>query len=215
MLVRLVGHAWRPAPFSRSFPHFRRLTVPGVWHTATAVIGAGTIISPIIKVVTTVAILAAIYFLFVRPILDTTEDITNDVTGNIAKSQQQSNQASAQAQQQATAAEIESARNEAASYARSLLAGSQPWPEASKAVLECTKDAGSNNAQLDRCSALGQRISSSVLSNRNFAVSYADNLETQGKTAEAEQVRDCVEKAEFEAKDMAKCRSLANKLLFG
>ena len=40
-------------------------------------IGAGTIISPIIKIVTTVAILAAIYFLIIRPVLDTTEDITN------------------------------------------------------------------------------------------------------------------------------------------
>ena len=40
-------------------------------------IGAGTIISPIIKVVTTVAILAAIYFFFVKPTLDTTENIAN------------------------------------------------------------------------------------------------------------------------------------------
>ncbi len=40
-------------------------------------IGAGTIINPLIKVVTTVAILAAVYFLFVKPALDTTTDITN------------------------------------------------------------------------------------------------------------------------------------------
>jgi len=40
-------------------------------------IGAGTIINPIIKIVTTVAILAAVYFFFVKPALDTTEDITN------------------------------------------------------------------------------------------------------------------------------------------
>jgi hypothetical protein len=37
------------------------------------VIGAGTIINPIIKIVTTVAILAAAYLFIVKPILDTTE----------------------------------------------------------------------------------------------------------------------------------------------
>ena len=40
-------------------------------------IGAGTVINPIVKVVTTVAILAAVYFFFVKPALDTTEDITD------------------------------------------------------------------------------------------------------------------------------------------
>jgi hypothetical protein len=41
------------------------------------VIGAGTIINPIIKVVTTVAILGAVYLFIVKPALDTTEDITD------------------------------------------------------------------------------------------------------------------------------------------
>ena len=40
-------------------------------------IGAGTFINPLIKVITTVAILAAVYFFFVKPALDTTEDISN------------------------------------------------------------------------------------------------------------------------------------------
>ena len=35
-------------------------------------LGAGTIINPIIKIVTTVAILAAVYFFIVKPTLDTT-----------------------------------------------------------------------------------------------------------------------------------------------
>ena len=41
------------------------------------VIGAGTVINPIVKIVTTVAILAAVYFFIVKPTLDTTSDITN------------------------------------------------------------------------------------------------------------------------------------------
>ena len=36
-------------------------------------LGAGTVINPIIKIVTVVAILAATYFFIVKPVLDTTE----------------------------------------------------------------------------------------------------------------------------------------------
>jgi hypothetical protein len=41
------------------------------------VIGAGTVINPIIKIVTTVVILGAVYLFFVKPALDTTEDISD------------------------------------------------------------------------------------------------------------------------------------------
>lgn len=37
-------------------------------------LGAGTVINPIIKLVTTVAILAAVYFFIVKPTLDTTNN---------------------------------------------------------------------------------------------------------------------------------------------
>ena len=49
-------------------------------------IGAGTFINPLIKVVTTVAILAAIYFFFVKPALDTSEDISDSVNESIGRS---------------------------------------------------------------------------------------------------------------------------------
>ena len=171
-------------------------------------IGAGTIISPIIKVVTTVAILAAIYFLIVRPILDTTEEISRGVGGSIERSQRES-------AAQASAAEIESTRNSATSYANSIIAGSQPWPKASKAVLHCVRQAEDQLARLERCEALGQSITSGVLSDRNFATSYADSLVSQGRGAEAEQVRTCIERARFDAKAMERCRALADDLLFG
>lgn len=38
-------------------------------------LGAGTIINPILKIVTTVAILAAVYLFIVKPVLDTTDDV--------------------------------------------------------------------------------------------------------------------------------------------
>ena len=49
-------------------------------------IGAGTIISPIIRIITTVAILAAIYFFFVKPALDTTESISSNISDSIDES---------------------------------------------------------------------------------------------------------------------------------
>ena len=52
-------------------------------------IGAGTIINPIIKIVTTVAILGAVYLFFVKPALDTTEDITNRAFDSSSSLQEQ------------------------------------------------------------------------------------------------------------------------------
>ena len=44
-------------------------------------LGAGTIINPILKIVTTVAVLAAIYFFIVKPILDTTNNAFDQFGG--------------------------------------------------------------------------------------------------------------------------------------
>lgn len=46
-------------------------------------IGAGTIINPIIKIVTTVVILGAVYLFLVKPALDTTTEITNNITESV------------------------------------------------------------------------------------------------------------------------------------
>jgi len=40
-------------------------------------IGAGTFINPLVKIVTTVVILGAVYLFLVKPILDTTNDTIN------------------------------------------------------------------------------------------------------------------------------------------
>jgi hypothetical protein len=49
-------------------------------------LGASTIINPIIKIVTTVVILGAVYLFFVKPALDTTENITNSISESIPES---------------------------------------------------------------------------------------------------------------------------------
>ena len=56
-------------------------------------IGAGTFINPLLKVVTTVAILGAVYLFIVKPALDTTKDITDrafDASGQIQQDIRQS-----------------------------------------------------------------------------------------------------------------------------
>ncbi len=49
-------------------------------------LGAGTVINPIIKIVTTVAILAAAYVFIVKPVLDTTDNVVNQSFGAFGES---------------------------------------------------------------------------------------------------------------------------------
>lgn len=44
-------------------------------------LGAGTVINPIIKIVTTVVILGAVYLFIVKPALDTTSDVVSESLG--------------------------------------------------------------------------------------------------------------------------------------
>jgi hypothetical protein len=53
-------------------------------------IGAGTVISPVLRIVTTVAIIAAVSIFVVRPILDTTEKVSSDSQRRTERIQRQS-----------------------------------------------------------------------------------------------------------------------------
>jgi hypothetical protein len=64
------------------------------------VIGAGTFINPLLKIVTAVAILAAVYFFAIRPVLDTTEEAFDTVNPAIENAQDQLDRALNQAEQQ-------------------------------------------------------------------------------------------------------------------
>ena len=46
-------------------------------------LGAGTFVSAIIRLVSTVAILAAVYFFIVKPVLNTTENVTNSISHTV------------------------------------------------------------------------------------------------------------------------------------
>jgi hypothetical protein len=161
-------------------------------------LGAGTVINPLIKVITTVIILAAVGIFIVKPALDTTEAAL-DSAGSAA------NEGIANAQ-------LNAAESRAESYAQSLLGN---WPAAAREVNRCVRAAGDNLTAMDACAELGQTLVHTVQSDRSFALSYADSLASQGDDAGAERVRDCVKDAGFKPASMQRCRDLADDLLFG
>jgi hypothetical protein len=169
------------------------------------VIGAGTVINPIIKIVTTVAILAAVGIFIVKPVLETTEKAVEGAGRQIEAQQRASRQASRDA-------DLQFATSRAESFAQSLQSA---WPAAARQVDQCIRRARNDVRAMDRCDEFGQRLAHTVQSDRSFALSYADSLEGQGRGAEAGRVRDCVKQAGFETAAMQRCRNLADDLLFG
>jgi hypothetical protein len=166
-------------------------------------IGSGTFINPLIKVLTTVAILAAIYFLIVKPILDTTE-------GAVENANHSFGDAFGQDREDA----LRTARDSALSSLTGLTAGSQPWNDAAADVKACVKRAKDDLPAMKECERLADDASES-LHDRNFATSYADGLAAEGRTSDAASVLECVEDAGYEVREMSRCRKLSDQLLFG
>ena len=168
-------------------------------------IGAGTIINPILKIVTTVAILGAVYIFFVKPILDTTEEISGNVGAQVRQGLDDANEASEDF-------DLNFAKDRAESFASSLRT---QWPEAAREVTNCVREADKDAKAMEKCDEFGHELITEGQSPRNFSLSYADSLSAQGDTAAAAQVENCVENAQFDVRDLQKCRDLADRLLFG
>ena len=168
-------------------------------------LGAGTVINPIIKIVTTVVILAAVGIFIVRPVLDTTDKAIESANESIRDAQESSDDAFDNAQ-------LNSAQSRAESYASSLQSS---WPAAAREVKGCVRSAGDNVNAMEACAEVGQTLVHTVQSDRSFALSYADSLDAQGDGAAAERIRDCVKDAGFKPAAMQRCRNLADDLLFG
>ena len=112
-------------------------------------VGAGTFLNPLLKIVTVVAVLAASYFFIVKPILDTTNNTINrafDESANIQKSVQQSiKQANQQAQQQG-AGNVQ--------FEASGLTAKQ-----AERIQNCVADAAGDVNALQACGELANRLS--------------------------------------------------------
>jgi hypothetical protein len=87
----------------------------------THMIGAGTFINPLLKIVTVVAVLAATYIFIVEPILDTTESISSDVNDSIGQSLESTNDQIDQALDQAGAPDIPQSSQDSIKEAQRLL----------------------------------------------------------------------------------------------
>lgn len=168
-------------------------------------IGAGTFLNPLLKIVTTVAILAAFYFFILRPVLDTTEKLGGEVGRQIQAQQVGGNQGTSDF-------ELDLARNRATSFADSLRSN---WPEAFREVRTCIQDADRDTRAMKRCDDLGRRLLTQAQSDRTFSLSYADTLDSQGSSGEADRVRACIAGAGFQVGRIQRCRDLADRLVFG
>jgi hypothetical protein len=168
-------------------------------------LGAGTVINPIIKIVTTVVVLAATYLFIVKPVLDTTDEAIKNTSESVRAGIEQGDDAFQEAQ-------IQGARTRANSYRDSLRSS---WPAGAREITACVRKAGDGLQELNRCVNFAQRLVHTVQSDRNFSLSYADSLSAQGNGTGADRVRTCVKQAGFETAPMQRCRNLADQLLFG
>ena len=99
-------------------------------------IGAGTFLNPLIKVVTTVAILAAIYFFFVKPSLDTTEEISGSINDSVNESLDRS---------------FEQSNDLQKSIQKSIDSSIPPAARRAQKRGECISRAGGDVAQINAC----------------------------------------------------------------
>src|SRR5215216_6375249 len=109
-------------------------------------VGAGTFLNPLLKVVTTVVILAAIYFFMVRPILDTTEDISGGITHSVNKGLNQAAKAQKQAQQ-------------AGAQSFEIQASGLSLKQANR-IQQCVQNAGQDVNALQACGELANKLAS-------------------------------------------------------
>jgi hypothetical protein len=107
-------------------------------------IGAGTFINPLLKVITTVAILAAAYFFIVKPALDTTESVSHDISNSVNFDNFDDLNSSVQPQ-------IEHAVRKAEKLQESAQQASADQIANANKLLGCISDAGGNVNAIQRC----------------------------------------------------------------
>lgn len=110
-------------------------------------VGAGTIINPLLKVVTTVAILAAVYFFIVKPSLETTEKISSGITEN-SQNIRESVQDSIRESQTGTQAQVDQALNQAQ---RAIEDAGIKNGSSGTDLLECVQNAAGDVEAMQRC----------------------------------------------------------------
>jgi hypothetical protein len=103
-------------------------------------IGAGTFINPLLKIITVVAILGATYIFILEPVLDTTEDISDNLNNSISESVQSTNEQIDKALRQSGAAQTVE-----------IPQSSQDSIKEANKLLDCIQRANGNVDKIQRC----------------------------------------------------------------
>jgi hypothetical protein len=103
-------------------------------------IGAGTFINPLLKIITVVAVLGATYIFIIEPVLDTTEDISGDINNSIGQSLESTNQQIDKALEQSGAAQTVE-----------IPQSSQDSIKEANRLLDCIQRANGNVDKMQRC----------------------------------------------------------------
>jgi hypothetical protein len=101
-------------------------------------IGAGTFINPLLKILTTVAILGAVYLFVIKPVLDTTEEVTRPFNETLRQSMRQIDEAVDQANAPFTQSEV---RREVSGLSTAQ----------ARRLTNCIQRAGSNVNRFNAC----------------------------------------------------------------
>ena len=101
-------------------------------------VGAGTFINPLIKIIVTVAILAAVYFFVVKPVLDTTERAF-ELTAPAFESLE------------GIGPQIERSVRSAQRIQEKQGVGSSAQAKEANKLLDCVGDAGAEVSAIERC----------------------------------------------------------------
>lgn len=114
-------------------------------------LGSGTFISAILRLVVTVGILAAVYFLIVKPVLHTTETISHDINHSVNAGLSSANKAMHQAD-----ISSQKVRRKVRSQVRTVIKTSgnvdtSNLPPDAKRLLKCVQHAGTDVTKLQRC----------------------------------------------------------------
>jgi F0F1-type ATP synthase membrane subunit b/b' len=131
-------------------------------------LGADTFVSALLRIVGTVAVLAAVYFFIVKPVLHTTEKVSHDVQKSqnqafhqsqanqrqvqrtVRQAQRQANQAIRQAGIQAHQATVQ-VQKQVKKAATGAHANTSGLPKSAQRVINCIQHANGDVAKLERC----------------------------------------------------------------
>jgi hypothetical protein len=112
-------------------------------------LGADTFISALLRVVTSVAVLAAVYFFIIKPILHTTEEVTKRVSPGAAI--QSADEAIRRANAQSRRAERRALR-QARITIHKVTTHSSGTAKAPLAIVHCIQRANGNVNKIEACS---------------------------------------------------------------